>query len=229
MNKHDDLFLYEELMLLAIKDEEGTFEGTFLEHVISAAILAELLMQNRIVVGDDKKKIVELKSSDALGDPIVDECLEKITQLEKALDLKGWIYKFARIKELRHRIARQLCDRGILRADEDKVLWIFTRKIYPETNHEPEQNIINRLKQAIFSEESDIDPRTVVLISLAKNANVLHRPFEKAEFKQRKKRIEQIINGEVTGKAAQEVIAACQTAIMVAAIIPAVTTAAIHH
>ena len=229
MKSSQNLFLYEELLLLAIKDEEGTFEGGFLEHVIAAAILAELLMQDRIIVGDQKKSTVTLKSTSPLGDPIVDECLEQIRNEEKSIDLKNWIYRFARIRDLRHRIARQLCERGILRADEDKILWIFTRKIYPEVNHEPEKEIIERLKAAVFGDEDDIDPRTVVLISLAKNASVLHRPFDKKEYKQRKKRIEQIVNGEVTGKATQEVIAACQTAIMVATIIPAVTAASIHH
>jgi len=41
---------------------------------------------------------------------------------------------FAELKNLKHRIATQLCKRGILQAAEDKVFLFFTRKIYPEIN-----------------------------------------------------------------------------------------------
>lgn len=229
MNKPQNLFLYEELLLLALKDEEGTFEGGFLEHVIAASILAELLLENRIEISSSDKDKVVVVSSKPLGDPIIDECLETMCQEKKPASLKTWIYRFAGLKELRHRIARQLCERGILRADEDKILWIFTRKIYPEVNHMPENQIIERLRNAIFGNQNDVDPRTVVLISLARNAHVLNRPFGKKEIAERKERIDQIVKGDVTGNAANEVIAACQAAMMVATIIPAVTVAAINH
>ncbi len=44
------------------------------------------------------------------------------------------------------------------------------------------------------------------------------------EVRARKKRIQQIINGEIVGKATKEVIEACQAAVIAAAIIPAVVT-----
>jgi hypothetical protein len=48
-------------------------------------------------------------------------------------------------------------------------------------------------------------------------------------LKARKTRIEQIINGEMTGKAAQEAIQAMQAAVMVACIMPAIMTTTMHH
>jgi hypothetical protein len=122
-----------------------------------------------------------------------------------------------------------LCERGILRAAEDTILLLFARKIYPEVNPEPERKLIERLRQAIFTDSRDVAPQTVVLVSLANSTGLLKVVFDKKELKGRKARIEEIINGEITGKAAKEAIEAMQAAVMVCCIMPAITTAAISH
>ena len=84
----------------------------------------------------------------------------------------------------------------------------------------PEQKIIGRLKDAIFTESDDVDARTTVLLSLAKSANILPAIFGKREIKQRKQRIERVVNGDMAGKATKEAIDAMQAAVMVACIMP---------
>ena len=146
------LFLYEEILLLALRDEEGTIvSGTMYQYAIGAALLAELLLSKRIEVeqpGKRKRKLVSPISSTPLGDPLIDECLEKIFVAKRRAVLQTWVSRFAGIKNLKNRVAQQLCRRGILRADEDKVLLIFTRKIYPEINPEPERELIQRMRYA---------------------------------------------------------------------------------
>jgi hypothetical protein len=227
------LFLHEEILLLALRDEEGTIAsgGTMYQYAIGAALLAELLLSKRIEVEESrKKKLVNLVSTTPLGGPLIDECLEKVGNAKRRAALQTWVSRFAGIKNLKHRVAQQLCRRGILRADEDKVLLLFTRKIYPEVNPGPERELIRRLEYAIFTDTRDIDPRTVVLLSLANSTGLLKLVFDKKKLKGRKARIEQIVNGEITGKAATEAIQAMQAAIMVACIMPAImTTTMIHH
>jgi len=53
--------------------------------------------------------------------------------------------------------------------------------------------------------------------------------FDKKEMKNHKARIKEIIDCEITGKAAKEVIEAMQAAVMVSCIIPAITATAISH
>ena len=101
-----------------------------------------------------------------------------------------------------------------------KILLLFTRKIYPEVNPVPERELIRRLENAIFTDTRDIDPRTVVLLSLANSTGLLKMAFDKKKLKGRKARIKQIIEGEMTGKAATEAIQAMQAAVMVAVIMP---------
>lgn len=61
---------------------------------------------------------------------------------------------------------------------------------------------------------------TVVLLSLANSTGLLKVVFDKKKLKGRKARIKQIVNGEITGKAATEAIQAMRAAVMVACIMP---------
>jgi hypothetical protein len=122
-------------------------------------------------------------------------------------------------------VAQELCRKHILRMDEDKVLLLFTRKIYPEINPRPERELIARVERAIFDEGAEVDPRTAVLVALAHRANILKVVIEKDRLKRAKKRIEQIGKGDASAQATKEAIAAMQAAVMVATVIvPTVTS-----
>jgi Golgi phosphoprotein 3 len=227
METKAQLFLHEEIMLLALRDREGTVaSGTHYQHAIGGAILAELLLQGRISVEQRKKKMfARVVDSTPVGEPLIDECLAKIAVAKKPVQLQTWVSKFAGVKNLKSRVAGQLSRRGILRMDEDKVLGIFTRKVYPEVDPGPEKQLIAGLREAIFSDGQEVNPRKVVLLSLANSADLLKLVFDKKDLRGRKKRIEQVINGEMTGKATKEAIQAMQAAVMVACIMPAVFAA----
>ena len=230
MGYSDNLFLYEEIMLLALKDEEGTIaSGTMYNYAVGGAIIAELLLNQSIAVDQSKKKkLVSVINSELLNDSLIDEWLMKMSSAKRRKTLQDWVSRVANTKDLKHRIALQLCQRGILKMDEKTILLLFTQRIYPEINPEPEREIINRLHNTIFTDTDDIDARTIVLLSLAKSANILPVIFGKKEIKQRKKRIEQIVNGEIAGKATKEAIDAMQAAVMVACIMPAMMTTTIN-
>ena len=227
MRKNNALYLHEEIMLLALRDEKGTvFSGTMYNFAIGGAVLAELLMAKRIDVEAVKKsQYARILSPVPVGDPLIDECLAKLAGAKKRAQLRTWVSKFANTRNLKHRVAEQLARRWILRVDEDKVLGIFTRKIYPEIDPGPEKDVIGRLRRAVFTDGGGIDPRTVVLLSLANGADLLKLVFDKKQLKGRKARIEQVVNGELTGAATKEAIQAMQAAVMVACIMPAITAA----
>ncbi len=231
MPTRERLFLHEEIMLLALRDEEGTIvSGTMHPYALGGAIVAELLLHERIgVEPEDKKKRVNVINPAPIGEPLLDECLERINSAKRRASLQSWVSRFAYLKKIQHRVAEQLCRRGILRADEDKVLLIFTRKIYPEVNPMPERRLIARLEKAIFTDSKELDPRTIVILSLANSADLLKVVFDKKDLKTRKERIKKIVSGEITGKATREAIQAMQTAVTVAAIMPAIIAATTVH
>jgi hypothetical protein len=64
---------------------------------------------------------------------------------------------------------------------------------------------------------------------LANSTGLLKIVFDKKKLKGRKARIKQIVDGEITGKAATEAIQAMQAAVMVACIMPSITAATVCH
>jgi hypothetical protein len=218
-------------MLLALRDKAGTIApGTMYQYAIGGAIVAELLLNDRIAVDESRRrKLVNVVHSEPTGNPLIDECLERMAAARRRASLQDWVSRIAGMRDIKHRAAYQLCRRGILKVDEDKVLLIFTRKIYPEVNPEPERKLIERLRRAIFTDTSEVDPRTAVLVSLAQSADLLKVVFDKKQLKTRKARIKQIANGEITGRATREAIEAMQAAVAVACIIPAVVATTVSH
>jgi golgi phosphoprotein 3 len=221
MKSRNDLFLYEEVMLLSLKDEKGTMEsGASYQIALGAAILADLLLSGRLEVEQEKKKkFARMISDRPLGDELLDECLQRVREQKKRQQLQTWVSRFANTKRLHHRVAEGLCEKKVLRIDQDKVLGLFKRRIYPEIDAKPEREIIERMKKAIFGAGS-VDPRTMAVIAIAEAANLLKNAFEKKRLKERKDRIKRIANGEAAGtttgatagKAAKEAIQAVQAA-----------------
>lgn len=226
------LHLHEEILLLALRDEKGTVQSsTCIEFPLAGAMIAELLLLGRVRVDEasKKKKLVDLVDGAPTGNDVLDECLDKFRTAKRRASLKTWVMRFRQMKRLKHRVAEGLCRNGVLRAEEDKVLHIFKRTVYPEIDPRPEREMIERLRAAIFRDGAAIDPRTAILVSIARVGHLLEIPFEKKKLKERKKRIERIVNGELTGKATREAIEAMQAAVMVAVVIPAIAASSASH
>jgi Golgi phosphoprotein 3 len=226
------LYLHEELMLLALREETGTMRSSDrLTFPLAAAIVSELLLQKRIEIDPVKKKkmLVNLIDSTLFGDPILDEAIQKIKEAKRRASLKNWVMKLARIKKLKRRIAVQLCRRGIVREDEDTILMIFKRKIYPEVNPQPEQLLVARLRDAIFGDSENIDPRDAIIIALAHRSGLLRQKFDKKDLKDRKKRIKKIAEGCLTAQAAKEIMDAVAAAVIIAAVMPAIAASSAGH
>ncbi|MGI9516648.1 MAG: GOLPH3/VPS74 family protein [Pirellulaceae bacterium] len=215
MNK--PLFLHQEVMLLSLRDEKGTAVGGFYTYAIAGAMLSELLMQQRLLCNDDKQRTVAVISEKPTGDELLDELVGMILESSKPRGLQHWVGKAASIKDLHHRLAQGLCKLGILKHEQDKVLWIFTRQVYPEIDPTCENEIRERMASVMFHDDVKPDHRTAVLIALASHASLLSYNFDKSLLKQHRERIKQIANGELQAAGAtKEAIAAMQAAIIAA-------------
>jgi hypothetical protein len=214
-------------MLLALRNEQGTIAaGSMYLLALGGGILAELVLAKRVALEKERKKqYARVENAARIGEPVLDECLEKLRTAKRRATLQTWVSRFAHVKHLKHRVAEGLCRRGILRADEDAILLLFRRRVYPEVNPRPERRVIERLHKAIFTETNQVAPRTVVLASLAHSTGLLKTVFDKKDMKGRETRIKSLTNGEVIGKAAKEAIEAVQAAVVVAAVMPAVMAA----
>lgn len=228
MNTIPELFLHEEVTLLALAEEKGTIEtGSWYPYVAAGAILAELMMRDRVRIQTEaeakasrtmfsRKPRLVVTDPAPVGEALIDDWLAKISRSEKLKPAGDWLSAIANSKGLPAAATARLVEMEILQQRSDKVLWVFNRVRYPEKDGAPEGEIRKRLERAIFDDGGEVDARTIVLLSLTKNGEFLPALFDKKRLRQRKQHIEKLIEGEALGRATAELIEAIQVAIIVA-------------
>ena len=228
MRDRTELHLHEQLMLLALRDEKGTLESkaSMYSYALGGAMLAELSLRGKIRIGDDKKAFVDLIDRSPLGEPVLDECLDRVATAKRRARATTWVQRFAQVKRLRHRVAQGLCRRGILRDDEDKVLLFFTRRLYPTIDPVPERRLVNRLRDVIFSDSTPTDAETVIVVALANATGLLPIHFDRKDLRRRKRHLKRLTEGNMAGAAAQQAVLAAQQA-AIAAVVAASSAAAV--
>ena len=214
------LHLHEEILLLALRDEEGTVpSGSMFKYAIGGGILAELILNKRVridSVGHKKhKQLVFLHSATPMSNRVIDECLSKVRYANTPKSPQNWVMRFAQTDGLKERVAAPLCERGILRENRKQVLWIFGRKTFPEVDHNAEAEILSRLETVIFTDKADVDARTMALASLAASADMLKHVFDKKKLKTRKERIKSVVESDVAGRATKKAVKVVQAAMAV--------------
>ncbi len=229
MESQNSLHIYEEILLLALRDKKGTILfGVNYQHALAGALLAELLLLKKIEIETSgKRKFVKLVDRKFTRNQLLDECIEKLIRSKRKARPQNWVQRFANISRLKHKAAQSLCRKRILKMEEDKVLLLFNRKIYPELNPKPEKLLLEKLSIAIFGGSKEVDPQTTILISICKSTGILNHLFDRKELKKQKLRIKDITTGNLIGQATKEAVEAMQAAIMVATIIPAITVTAV--
>ncbi|MCG3125211.1 MAG: hypothetical protein CHACPFDD_00026 [Phycisphaerae bacterium] len=218
------LYLHEELLLLALKDEEGTVEFSAsggLPFALAGGVLAELVLAGRISIEPSGKHIVTSLGSRPIGDPLLDETAQRIHTATRRKNASTWVQSIAATRELRHRIARGLCARGILAEVDDKVLLIFPRRRYPQRDQAPEDALVHRIRTVVAG-SIEPDVRTVLLLSLAKGGGLLDPVFSRRELRAHKRRIEALVKGNELGGAVRSAIQAVQAAMTIACVIPVI-------
>jgi len=219
MAPRKSLHLYEEILLLALEDRRGTIVcGAWSSQAVAGALLAELLLEGRLVI--DGKALIAGPCRASTGDELLDEIAERVAGSRRRRSPTSWLSCFSGLRQLRARAAESLCRRGILRADRAKVLLFFERRVYPELDHAPERDLVERLERTLRGHGS-VDPRTTVLVALAYHTGILRAVLGRKELKACKARIEAVIEGDAIGRAARSVIEGIQAAIIASAAVAA--------
>ena len=102
--------------------------------------------------------------------------------------------------------------RQVLQVDTHKVMLIFSQRIYPELDPAPELEIMHRVEHAVFSDESSLDTRTAILVSLAHVSGILNPVFGKKRIAERKERLDKIAEDRPSAEAARAAIEATRAA-----------------
>lgn len=224
-----DLTLYEDIMLLSLRDKEGTLEfGASWNLAVAGAIVAELMLKGHVAAVQERRRTyLEVANARPPEDLLLAHCLERVRVSRRRESIPTWVTRFSNIKNLKDRVAGGLCRKRILTEDEATVLLLFRRKVYPEIDPVPERELRQRMEHAIFHDDGAVEARTAITIALADGCRILPRLFEQRDLKERKARVAAIARGDLVGDAAREAVSAAEAALMMAIIVPTVITTAV--
>lgn len=224
---HNGLSLHHELLLLALHDDKGTVAfGRMLSIGLGGAMLGELLLEGRLELRPEGRKgrpLVTVVSRATFGDPVLDEALRKLADAKRRGSPQSTVGALSRIKDLRNRTAITLCRRGILRENEESVLLIFKRRVFPTLDPGPERALVKRIREAIDEPDAEVSPRTALLVQLARSTGALRALYSAKELKARRARLEAMKPEAGAGAEATEAAIEAAQAAMIA--VMAATTA----
>ncbi len=218
------LRLHEQVLLLALDDESGRLlpAASHCNFGLSAALLAELLLERRIELDPARSEFVELRSEAPTGDGVLDEVLGRIAASRRRRRLRTWVSNLSNLRKLKDRIGEGLCRRGILERRDGRFLFVHWVS-YPTRDPLPEYAVIDRLRLAVFDDSPALDERTMILLALAYHTYLLRVRFGTAELRRRDRQIrETIANAPISAalrRAIEEMnaaVAACVVAVAAA-------------
>ena len=206
----------EEITLLMLNDEDGEFvrvPGWSLQCAFAGAVLMDLALENRI--DTDLKRLVLIDPT-PLGDDILDPVLARIAQATETHDARHWVEHIADyVEEIREGALAGLVERGILRREEDRFLWVFKSRRYPIVDGEAEREVKLRIMEVLFGNEIP-DPRDIVLICLADACGILRELLSARELERAAERIEQVRKLDLIGQAVSKAVWDIQSSIALA-------------
>ena len=206
----------EEITLLMLNDEDGEFvrvPGWSMQCAFAGAVLMDLALENRI--DTDLKRLVLIDPT-PVGDDLLDPTLALIAQSKETHDARHWIDQLADgAEEVRERSLARLVERGILRREEDRFLWVFQSRRYPIVDGGAEREVKLRIMEVLFSDDIP-DPRDIVLISLVDACGILRELLSARELERASERIEQVRKLDLIGQAMSKAVWDIQSSIALA-------------
>ena len=135
-------------MLLALNDQTGqlhTLAPSTLDYAVSGAVLMDLTLRNHI---DNDLRDMFVVDQSPTGDDILDPALQ-IMSLAPVLTphpIAYWLRLFADEGEaFREKALRRLETRGIIRRQDQKILWIFGTRRYPLVENKELREVKRRI------------------------------------------------------------------------------------
>ncbi|MGL1888062.1 MAG: GPP34 family phosphoprotein [Reichenbachiella sp.] len=169
------LSLAEGLMLIALDDEEGRLLAAA-EHSIDHGILSIVVLELSLIkrISFEGGKIV-VKDTTGTGNKVLDNVLKSIGGGGESISvtLKKMASQFDKIQD---DVIELLVQRGILKVESTKLLWIPVSERMDNANYAFEQEIRDTLK-AVVEKGSKPSAAIVVLLSIIHNCGILEEVF----------------------------------------------------
>jgi golgi phosphoprotein 3 len=194
----------EELLLLSHDEKTGHFLNMDdAMPALAGAVLMELAIRDRIDTDLDKLMVVDATPT---GEPVLDRILAQMVAEPGTHSTDDWVdFLKHNGQEIHDAALARLIERGILRREESKILWVFGTRRYPLIENHEQQEVKLRIANLLMSDEIP-DARDVVIIALAQSCGLLEHIFSVDELESSKARIEQIVRLDLIGQAVRAAI-----------------------
>jgi len=213
--KNDSMVTFvEEIVLLALDDKKGKFVDLpplALDQALAGAALLELALQNRI---DTDLAHLMLVSDKPTGDKMLDPILREIAAAKDKKDAKYWVGVISADGEkIRNAALARLVEKGVLKREEKKILWVIPGRRYPMIQNKEEEEVRKRIRHVVV-DGAIPSPRDVVIISLASACQLLRTVFSDADLLKHSPRIAEVAKMDLIGRAVSKSVAEVQEAVM---------------
>ena len=213
--------LHAEYLLLAHDDETGRppVAGTHLKAGLAGPAISELALQGALRL-EGEGRSARLRAVSEATAPELAEALRRAdgqSPKNAVARVGGGQSWHDRAGELRDATLAELERSGVGARDEEKVLGVFSRKVWREKDPRVEHEIVERIRAAVHSSEQP-DTRTAVLISLLQATGLLHKALPDEDKRPLAARAKEIAEGDWGGEAVRKAIEEVQPAVFVSVI-----------
>ena len=218
------MLIAEDLLLLMYDDETGKpITGSpGLDYALAGAVLIELTLQRKLdITGQDSgEKPGRLKVLDGTptGEPILDERLSYVVN-KPGKKPKDQIGKLS--KHLRDQLLARLAERGVLQAEEGRMLGLFPVTRWPAKDAQHEAEVRAQL-ESVLKVGTSPNERTGALIALLSALNVVPKVITDAVDKRAlKQRAKEIADSDWAADAVKKAVSEMQAAVTAAIVVSA--------
>ncbi len=194
------LTLADEILVLMLDDDSGQVDPgctAIASTAIAGGVLMELALQGRI---DTDLTALFIVDKTPVGDDLLDSILAEIAAEPEQQSSAWWIDTLStRHGDLVERVLMRLVTAGILREEERRFLWVFSRRAYPQVSGREEREAKGRILALLFNDEVP-DPRDTLLLGLAKTAGILSTILSAEEVEKTASRVNDVVALEEIGR-----------------------------
>ena len=196
----------EEIVLLQLDDKHGKLAELPLsaaDVVLAGAALMDLALHNRIDTDLERLTVVDATPT---GDDILDDVLGQLASAKGDITTGTAIERVTvNARQYQDRALKRLVEKGILREENGRFLWVFHTRRYPVIDDREQREVKTRLRQVLLTDELP-DPRDVVLLCLIDACNLLDLVLTPDEIAGTKARVEQLSRLDLIGQAVTKAV-----------------------
>ena len=215
------LTIPDKLFILSIDDHKSTVNSSVtnaLPYGIAGGLLAELALAGKIRV--EKERLVLVDPS-GIGDDLFDDLLATILNERKPRKLSHWITSIGGNHPFKQ-VSNHLAGQNVIRIEKKRFLWVIPYEVYPQVDASAKYWVKQHLRSIVLAGEKP-EPADIILLSLLKGCGLLPLVFTQDERKSARKKLNELVEGEVFGEYVKETLEEIESATMTA-VMAAVTT-----